>query len=491
MLLDFLQLVLERLEMFDLIIRGDQVVTPQGTGAWDICILGETIAAIAAPGNFDDNQASQVIDAKGKIVIPGGIDPHIHSLWHIPPLEEGGEVSWTDGPDVVSKAAIHGGTTTLLDFANWQQSGTLEEVINIRKQDWNGNCYADYGYHVMLQGAIPPEILPQIGEVIQEGYPSIKIFTTDITPSRRGRKITHGHIWEIFKVLKKEGGIGAIHAEDDEIVMHMYDVLKREGRTGFENLAEVHNTMSEDLSFRRIIRLAEHVDGTPLYMMHVSAATGVAAIEAARAKGFPIYGETLHQYLMFTHEHYKRPDGQIYHTYPSLKETSDQDALWEGQLRGSISTVATDEICCTLSTKTQGKKIDDTTGGNAGCEPRVSVMYTETVQKRGYTLEKFTDLVSTNAAKIMGMYPKKGALAAGSDADITVLDPSEKRIVTAARLHETDYTPWEGYEAGVWPTVTVLRGKVMMRDGEFLGDRKDGKFIKRKVDEAIRSRPAL
>ena len=477
--------------MFDLIIRGDRVVTPQGTGAWDICILGETIAAIAAPGNFDDSQASQVIDAKGKIVIPGGIDPHIHSLWHIPPLEEGGEVSWTDGPDVVSKAAIHGGTTTLLDFANWQQSGTLEEVINIRKQDWNGNCYADYGYHVMLQGAIPPEILPQIGEVIQEGYPSIKIFTTDITPSRRGRKITHGHIWEIFKVLKKEGGIGAIHAEDDEIVMHMYDVLQREGRTGFENLAEVHNTMSEDLSFRRIIRLAEHVDGTPLYMMHVSAATGVAAIEAARAKGFPIYGETLHQYLMFTHEHYKRPNGQIYHTYPSLKETSDQDALWEGQLRGSISTVATDEICCTLSTKTQGKNIDDTTGGNAGCEPRVSVMYTETVQKRGYTLEKFTDLVSTNAAKIMGMYPKKGALAAGRDADITVLDPSEKRIVTAARLHETDYTPWEGYEAGVWPTLTVLRGKVMMRDGEFLGDRKDGKIIKRKVDEAIRSRPAL
>ena len=343
----------------------------------------------------------------------------------------------------------------------------------------------------MLQGAIPHQLLPQIGEAIQEGYPSIKIFTTDITPSRKGRKVTHGHIWEIFKILKKEGGIGAIHAEDDEIVMHMYDVLQREGRTGFENLAEVHNTMSEDLSFRRIIRLAEHVDGTPLYMMHVSAATGVAAIEAARARGFPIYGETLHQYLMFTHEHYKRPNGQIYHTYPSLKESSDQDALWEGQLRGSISTVATDEICCTLSTKTQGHRIDDTTGGNAGCEPRVSVMYTEMVNKRGYTLAKFTDLVSTNAAKIMGMYPKKGALAAGSDADITVLDPAERRTVTAARLHETDYTPWEGYEAEAWPTLTVLRGKVMMQDGEFLGDVKDGKFLKRKLDEAIRNRPVL
>ena len=165
--------------------------------------------------------------------------------------------------------------------------------------------------------------------------------------------------------------------------------------------------------------------------------------------------------------------------------------MWEGQLRGSISSIATDEICCNLSTKTQGCRIDDTTGGNAGCEPRVSVMYTEMVKKRGYTLEKFTDLVSTNAAKIMGMYPQKGALAAGSDADIVVLDPGQSRTITAARLHESDYTPWEGYESEVWPSLTVLRGKVMMQDGEFFGDRTDGKFLKRKVAEAIRNRPAI
>ena len=226
-------------------------------------------------------------------------------------------------------------------------------------------------------------------------------------------------------------------------------------------------------------------------MMHVSAATGVAAIEASRAKGFPVYGETLHQYLMFTHEHYKLPNGQIYHTYPSLKETSDQDALWEGQLRGSISTIATDEICCNLSTKVQGDRIDNVTGGNAGAEPRVSVMYTETVVKRGYTLAKFADLVSTNAAKIMGMYPKKGAIAAGSDADICILDPNESRTVTAARLHETDYTPWEGYEAAAWPTLTMLRGKVMMEDGEFHGDIRDGQLLKRKIAEEIRQRPVL
>ena len=194
---------------------------------------------------------------------------------------------------------------------------------------------------------------------------------------------------------------------------------------------------------------------------------------------------------MFTHEHYKLPNGQIYHTYPSLKETSDQDALWKGQLDGSISTIATDEICCNLSTKTQGRRIDDTTGGNAGCEPRVSVMYTEMVKKRGYSLSKFADLVSTNAAKIMGLYPKKGALAAGSDADITVLDPAEKRIVTASRLHEADYTPWEGYEAAAWPILTILRGKIMMENGEFLGDTKDGKLRRRKIAEDVLSRPVV
>jgi len=383
------------------------------------------------------------------------------------------------------------GTTTLLDFAVVNPGQTVAEAINVRRQDWRGKCYADYGYHVMLQGAIPPALLPQIGEAIQDGFPSIKIFTTDITPSRKGRKLNHGHLWEVFKVLKREGGIGAIHAEDDEIVMHMYDVLAREGRMGFENMAEVHNSMSEDLSFRRIIRLAEHVDGTPLYMMHVSAATGVAAIEAARARGMPVYGETLHQYLMFSHKHYREPNGQIYHTYPSLKEVSDQQALWDGQLRGSISSIATDEICCTLSTKTQGHKVDDVTGGNAGCEPRVSVMYTEMVTKRGYSLAKFADLVSTNAAKIMGLYPRKGALAAGSDADIVVLDPAERRTVTAARLHETDYTPWEGYQAAAWPVLTVLRGKVMMEAGDFHGEPTHGQLLQRKVAADVLSRPAV
>jgi dihydropyrimidinase len=145
-------------------------------------------------------------------------------------------------------------------------------------------------------------------------------------------------------------------------------------------------------------------------------------------------------------------------------------------------------VCCNLSVKVRGNRIDDTTGGNSGVEPRVAVIYTETVEKRGYPLEKFVDVVSTNAARILGLYPRKGAIAVGSDADIVVLDTSKRRTVRAQELHETDYTPWEGKEVSAWPSVTVLRGKVMVADGKFYGDLKDGQYLKRKIPDAIRAR---
>ena len=473
--------------MFDLIIRGDRVVTPHGVGKWDIAIKGGQIAALAAPGAFGDDAAKRVIDATGKIVMPGGIDPHVHCAWHIPALEEGGEPTYTAPPSVVSKAALYGGTTTMIDFAASEPGDTVPQMIERRDKEWIDQCYCDYAYHIMLRGSVAPSTIEEIGEAVQDGYATVKVFTTDITPSRKGRMVHFGDIWEILKVLAREGGLGVIHSEDNDIVMHMYEKLFREGRSSFENLAEVHNALSEDISFRRVIRLAENVEGAALYMMHVSAASGVSAIAQSRAKGFPIYGETLHQYMLYTSDDYLRPNGQIYHTYPSLKSQADQDGLWEGTLNGAISTVATDEICCTLSVKVQGNKIDDTTGGNSGVEPRVAIMFTEMVENRGYSLEKFVELTSSNAARIMGLYPRKGVLAAGSDADITILDPNEKRTVRKEELHSTDYTPWEGREVSAWPTTTILRGKVMVENGKFYGDEKDGQYLKRYIPDDIRS----
>src|SRR5215470_13446613 len=465
--------------MFDLIIRGGDVVTPQGVVACDVAVAGETIAAIAAPGTLATQSAGRVIDARAHIVMPGGIDPHVHMhhVWFKPD----GSPLVTAGPEHVGRAALFGGTTTLIDFAFWRDGAPALEAIEARDRDFVGKSPCDWAYHIMLHSEPPPEFAGQLAEAIQAGYPTLKIFTTNILPSRSGRMVDFGDIWEAFQVLAKQGGLGVIHAEDNDIVMHMYAKLIREGRVGFEHLAEVHNQLSEDLSFRRVLRLAESVPGTALYMMHVSAATGVAAIAEARNKELPVYGETLHQYLGYTAEDYKRPNGQIYHTYPSLKSAEDQMALWDGAVRGSIHCIATDELCCTLRDKTVGNRIDDTTGGNSGVEPRLAVMYTEMVVRRGYTLSRYVDLVSSNAARIMGLYPRKGAIAVGSDADITILDPARRGTVRAADLHESDYTPWEGHDIFAWPVTTILRGKVMVEHGQYLGSLRDGRYLKRKI----------
>ena len=475
--------------MMDLVIRSDRVVTPAGVAACDVAIEGERIAAVAAAGTFAATSARRVLDVTGAIVMPGGIDPHVHCKWYSPMPD--GSVIYTDPASVVSRAALYGGTTTLIDFARWTHGKTIRQAIDDRHEEWRNDCYCDYSFHLMVEGSLPPELFEQIGEAVRSGYPTVKIFTTDITPSRRGRMVDFGDIWEVFCVVAREGGMCVMHGEDNDIVMHMYEKLIREGRVGFEHMAEVHNAMSEDMSFRRILALAQNVPGIALYFVHVSAASGVQAIREARARGLPVYGETLHQYLMYTQEDYKRPNGQIYHTYPSLKTKRDQDELWAGTVDGTIHTVATDEVCCALNVKTLGKRIDDTTGGNVGVEPRVSIMYTEMVGRRGYTLEKFVDLVSSNAARIMGLYPRKGAIAVGSDADITVLDPAKRTIVRKEMLHEQDYSPWEGHEVHAWPALTVLRGKVVMENGNLLATPSDGVYLKRRIPEAIRAKPRL
>lgn len=475
--------------MFDLLLRADRAVTALGTGAFDIAIAGGRIAALAAPGTFAASDAARVIDAGGKIVIPGGIDPHVHCKWHLPNPD--GSAGLTDPPDVVTRAAIFGGTTTVIDFTRASQGSSLREAIETREQDWAGHAACDYAQHIMVEGDLPARLFGELTEAIEAGFATVKIFTTDITPSRKGRMVDFGDIWEVFQVLARAGGLGVIHAEDNDIVMHMYGKLIAEGRTGFAHMAEVHNTLSEDLSFRRIIRLAEKVTGTALYMMHTSAASGVAAIAEARARGVPIYGETLHQYLLYTADDYRRPGAQKFHTYPSLKSPADQAALWEGLRGGALHCVATDAICCTLATKLQGSRIDDVTGGNAGVEPRVALMFTEMVGRRGLTLERFVDLIATNAAKIMGLYPRKGAIAVGSDADLCLLDPGLARIVTAADLHESDYTPWEGWQVDAWPAMTILRGKVAMEDGIWRGSLGDGRWLPRRIDPALRAAPCL
>ena len=468
--------------VLDLIVRGGLVVTPHGTQIWDVLIEGERIAALAPPFSTPA-EGVHVVDASGCIVVPGGIDPHIHSKWPIP-ATDGSAATFTAGIEQVSRAALFGGTTTLIDFAPWERGETLEQTIVRRGRDFE-RSHCDYAYHVMLTGAIPPAILDQLPGIVEAGHPSVKIFTTDITPNRRGRKLHHGDIHDVLVRLAKARGIAAIHAEDDELVMHGYEKLTREDRTHFTNMPDVHSSLSEALAFHRIIGLAEHIEGAALYMMHVSAGAGVAAIAQSRARGFPIYGETLHQYALFSRDAYFRPRGQIYHTYPSLKEDMDRKALWKAMRDGTIGTIATDELCTLLEVKLRGEKIDDVTGGNSGVEPRMAVMYTEAVVNRDFSLKQFVDLTSANAARILGLYPRKGALMPGSDADIAILDPRAPFTLEARHLHETDYSPWEGWHVAAWPTTTILRGKIAADRGSLLAEPGTGRWVPRKLSESV------
>ncbi|MBI3329805.1 MAG: amidohydrolase family protein [Nitrospinae bacterium] len=472
--------------MLDYVIRGGQVVTPWGVGGWDVAIQGEKIAAVAEPNTLTGD-VGRVIDATGKIVIPGGIEPHAHiaaPIMGFPGME-------TAPPDQVSRAALFGGTTTLVDFAIQRSGVDIFQALEERHGRWKGQSYADYSYHCMLLGEIPTPVISQIKSVIEAGFPSFKIFTPNIRPLTRTepRKVGMGHLSAVMEQVAAHGGIMAIHAEDDDIVQFMYTKLTEENRTEWYNMHLVHNNMSEDVSFRRVIRVAEWT-GAGVYFVHVSAKEGVKAIQEARGKGLPIYGETLHNYVSFNADDYKQEDGMKYHTYPSLKSQEDRLALWDGLLKNDLQTMATDEYCTTFAFKLQGKRIDDVTGGHNGAETRVGITYNEGVVKRGMSLQRFVDVVSANAARLLGLYPRKGAIAPGSDADIVFIDPSLHKRLSMADLHISDYSIWEGWDIRGWPVFTMLRGKIMVDGGKLVGKLGDGQLIPRKIDGAVLSKPA-
>jgi dihydropyrimidinase len=289
--------------------------------------------------------------------------------------------------------------------------------------------------------------------------------------------------------IQRNDAMLMVHSEDDDMVQHMYQKLAREERTEWWNMHLVHSNESEDVSFRRVIRVAEWT-GSPVYFVHVSAQQGINAIGEARAKGQPVYGETLHNYCCFSAENYKEENGMKYHTYPSLKSEEDRKALWQGIAQSGLHTMATDEYCTSWELKIQGRTVSDVTGGHNGVETRVGVTYSEGVSRLGMSLQRFVDVTSANAAKIMGLYPRKGAIAPGSDADIVLIDPSIQRPMTMNDFHITDYSIWEGFQAAGWPVMTILRGQVAVENGELKTGLGTGKFISRKVNPEVTNRPA-
>ncbi|WP_283136386.1 dihydroorotase [Rhizohabitans arisaemae] len=473
--------------MLDLLLTNGIVATPSGGARLDVGIKDGTIVSLRASGHGVPDEATRVIDCAGKLIVPGGIDPHVHTNSVLPTAAESGIKCF--GPDRVSEGAVYGGTTTLVDFAHWKPGDELEQSFKRKAAEWDGYSYTDYALHgTFNQPEIPFEVLDQIPDAVANGHGSYKVWMTDTTPTRPKQKTDIGHIWAIMERTAAAGAMLCVHGEDDDIVMYSYKKLQREGKIGLEYMSHAHNSLSEKLSFQRVITLAEHV-GAPIYLMHVSAREGIEAIREARGRGQAVYGEILPHYAHFTEEDYRHEHGAIYHTYPSLKSADDRDAMWEALVAGTVSTLATDGVCTDFEVKTRGKTIIDATGGHAGVELRMAVAYTEGVHRRGLDLSRFVDLTSTNAAKILGLYPRKGVIAVGSDADLAVLDTNVRHKVTAADLHEADYTAWEGYEIAARNTMTVLRGKVIVEGGR-LTTEPEGRLQEQRLSSDVASRPA-
>ncbi|MEE8477811.1 MAG: amidohydrolase family protein, partial [Gemmatimonadales bacterium] len=436
--------------MIDTVIKGGTAVTPAGVGDWDIGLEGEKIAAVAMPGVLS-TEGVRLIDATGKVVVPGGVEAHAHAAANLQPgARESVPGTPNAGPAVHSLGAIWGGTTTVVDFAPVPNEGDLAAGIHDFISVWQGQAYADYTTHCIYRNSNTPDSIARFGELVAAGFPSVKIFTTNIRPpGASGTSLTptgridNGRLYDLMQQITRHGGVLAVHGEDDELVMYNYLMAQQRGIWDYHNVHLIHSKDVEDFAFRNVVRMAERA-GTGMYFVHVTAKDGLDVIAEARSNGQPVYGEVLTLALSFGAERYKESDGMKYHTYPSLKPEEDRHSLWDGIMKSDLSFTATDSSFTTYLDKIAGTNVLDIRGGNVGIEIRMGVNYTEAVVKRGMSLERFADITSTNAAKILGLYPRKGAIAVGSDADFAIIDPAVKKALAMSDLHVRDYSPWEG-----------------------------------------------
>ena len=483
--------------MIDTVIKGGTVVTPAGVGDWEIGLEGEKIAAVAMPGVLS-TEGVRLIDVTGKIVVPGGVEAHAHAAANLQPgARESVPGTPNAGPAVHSLGAIWGGTTTVVDFAPVPNEGDLAAGIHEFISVWQGQAYADYATHCIYRNSNTPDSIARFGELVAAGFPSVKIFTTNIRPpGATGMSLTptgridNGRLYDLMQQITRHGGVLAVHGEDDELVMYNYLMARERGIWDWHNVHLIHSKDVEDFAFRNVARMAQRA-GTGMYFVHVTAKDGLDVIAEARSNGQPVYGEVLTLALSFVADRYKESDGMKYHTYPSLKFEEDRHSLWDGIMKSDLSFTATDSSFTTYLDKIAGTNVLDIRGGNVGIEIRMGVNYTEAVVKRGMSLKRFADVTSSNAAKILGLYPRKGAIAVGSDADFAIIDPAVKKALAMSDLHVRDYSPWEGWEVEGWPTTVMLRGKIMVDDGQLLGGPDDGQLILRKIDQNVLQRPAV
>lgn len=381
-----------------------------------------------------------------------------------------------------TQAAACGGTTTIVDFAIQPKGGSLHDTVKIWREKADNKACIDYGIHIAITD-LNAAILKEIPEVIKEGYSSFKLFMT-----YDGLRVEDDALLDSLVAVSNNGGLVGVHAENYFIIKSLTKKLLEDGKTEPKYHAESRPDLCEGEAAGRAIKLAK-LAGTPLYIVHNSCEASASEIAKAREEGYPIMGETCPQYLLLSKDNYEEPDfnGAKYVMSPPLRDKKNWDYMWQALKRDDLQIVATDHCPFFMEQKRMGiESFTKIPNGAPGVELRMALLYTFGVSLGRLSLQRYVEVTSTNAAKLFGMYPEKGSITVGSDADLVIFDPDKEVTVTQNMLNENvDYTPYEGLKLKGYPVLTLSRGEVIAKDGRYVGPEARGKFIKRGAPEIL------
>ena len=452
------------------LIKNGTVVTASDQYRGDVLIEDEKIAVI---GTTLDLHADTIIDASGQYVLPGGIDVHTHL-----DMPFGGTTS-VDDFESGTRAAAFGGTTSIVDFAIQYRGQTLHHALETWARKAEGKAVIDYGFHMIIT-QLDDQVEGEMDALVRQGVTSFKLF------------MAYPGVFmlddaSIFKALLrtgKNGGSICMHAENGGVIDVLVQRALAEGKTAPRYHALTRPARAEAEATHRAIALAEIAD-VPIYIVHLSSAEALEMVTEARDRGLPACAETCPQYLFLSYDNYEEPGfaGAKYVMSPPLREKAHQDQLWRGLAFDDLQVISTDH--CPFCMKEQKELgINDFSkipNGAPGIETRMSLVYDGGVAAGRISLNRFVELTSTSPAKIFGMFPKKGTIAPGSDADIVLFDPNRKLTFSAKTLHQrVDYTPYEGRTVQGATDIVISRGEMIVENGKFLGRPGRGSFLKRK-----------
>jgi dihydropyrimidinase len=452
------------------LIKNGRIVTAVDDYHADILIDGERVVLI---GENLTMEADKVIDAKDRLVIPGGIDAHTHM-----DMPFGGTTS-ADDFESGTKAAAHGGTTTIIDFAIQNKGQSLYEALDTWHAKAQGKASIDYGFH-MIATDLPRERISEMKKLIHnEGVTSFKLFMA--YPGVL--LVDDATIFRAMVAAGEEGGLICMHAENGVVINEIVQYAIEQGCTAPKFHSLTRPTKAEAEGVNRAIALSE-MAGSPVYIVHLSCYDALKKIKEARDEGLPAFAETCPQYLFLDYSHYEGPgfEGAKYVMTPPLREKWNQEELWTGLRMNDLQTVSTDHCpFCFNDQKQLGK--DDFSkipNGGPGVENRMSLIYNGGVAEGRISVNRFVEITSTAAAKIFGLFPRKGTIAVGSDADIVIFNPNEKMTISAKTHHmRVDYSCYEGKEVKGVPETVLSRGKVVIEGGKYVGKKGDGQYLKR------------